>query len=126
MQAVATAPIRAAVVESTDAPPSHAYLLQLLVLNLVLQLFDGVATYYGLQIGFQEANPILLASFGIVGIGPALLFFKLKAAALLLLVYWLTPVAIGVTVLRFLAAVYCCLSLGPWLAKFLSFAATIA
>jgi hypothetical protein len=52
--------------------------------------------------------------------------FKLKAAALLVVVYRLAPGAIGATVLRFLAAVYCCLSLGPWLAKFLALAATIA
>jgi hypothetical protein len=127
MQAVATAPVRTAIVESIDVgEPSQAYLFQLLMLNLMLQAFDGIATYIGLQVGFQEANPLLLASFGVMGTGPALLLFKLKAAALLVVVYRLAPTAVGVTVLRFLAAVYCCLSLGPWLAKFLSLAATIA
>jgi uncharacterized membrane protein len=127
MEAVAAAPTRTATVESLDeAEPSQAYLFQLLMLNLVLQAFDGIATYIGLQVGFQEANPLLVASFGVMGIGSALLFFKIKAAALLVVVYRLAPPRIGATVLRFLAAVYCCLSLGPWLAKFLALAATIS
>jgi hypothetical protein len=67
-----------------------------------------------------------LASFGIIGTGPALLLFKVKAAVLLVLVYRLAPPTIGVTVLRLLATVYCCLSLGPWLAKFLALAVTIS
>lgn len=127
MQAVATAPSRAALVETLDtAEPSRTYLFRLLTLNLILQVFDGIATYIGLQLGFQEANPILLASFGVIGTGAALLFFKLKASVLLAVVYWLAPPTIAAGVLRFLAAVYCCLSLGPWLAKFLAYAATIA
>jgi hypothetical protein len=127
MQAVAIAPVRTAIVESIDAAePSRTYLLKLLMLNLVLQAFDGIATYNGLQVGFQEANPILLASFDLIGSGPALLLFKTQAAALLVLVYRLAPPTVGVAVLRLLAAVYCCLSLGPWLAKFLALAATIS
>jgi hypothetical protein len=127
MQAVASAPIRTAFVESIDVEePTRAYALQLLLLNLVLQAFDGIATYIGLQVGFQEANPLLLASFGILGTGPALLLFKVKASVLLMLVYRFAPTKIGVTVLRFLATVYCFLSLGPWLAKFLALAATIS
>jgi hypothetical protein len=127
MHAVATAPVRTSIAEPIEvAKPTQAHLFQLLMLNLVLQAFDGIATYFGLQVGFQEANPLLLASFGIIGTGPALLLFKMKAMVLLLVVYRLAPPAIGVAVLRLLAAVYCCLSLGPWLAKFLALAATIS
>lgn len=126
MQAVATAPVAIAEPTTEAAAPARTYLLQLLMLNLVLQAFDGIATYIGLQVGFQEANPLLLASFGAIGTGPALLLFKLKAAALLVIVYRFAPPKVGVTVLRLLAAVYCCLSLGPWLAKFLALAATVS
>jgi hypothetical protein len=101
------------------------HLNQLLVLNLVLQVFDGVATYQGLGVGFGEANPLLVAAFHAVGVGPALLLFKAKACGLLVLLYRFTPTASGIKVLRLLAAVYCALSLFPWLGKFLYFAASI-
>lgn len=99
------------------------HLYRLLVLNLALQLFDGVATYQGLRLGFREANPLLIAAFDLLGVGPALLLFKAKACGLLVLLHRATPARIGVTVLRVLAAVYCVFSLGPWLGKFVSLAA---
>lgn len=99
-----------------------AHLYRLLILNLTLQLFDGVATYQGLRLGFHEANPILAAAFGFLGVGPALLLFKAKACGLLVLLHRATPARVGVTVLRGLAAIYCVLSLGPWLGKFASLA----
>jgi hypothetical protein len=97
----------------------EAHLRQLLGLNLVLQLFDGVATYQGLGVGWGEANPLLVAAFGMIGVGPALLFFKAKACGLLLLVHRFTPVPVGIKVLRLLAVVYCTFSLAPWLTKFM-------
>ena len=39
---------------------------------------------------------------------------------LLVLLHRATPERVGVLVLRALAAVYCVLSLGPWLGKFVS------
>jgi len=99
---------------------SHLY--RLLILNVALQLFDGVATYQGLRVGVREANPILCAAFGLLGVGPALVLFKAKACGLLVLLHRATPARVGVTVLRALAAVYCLLSLGPWLGKFVSLA----
>jgi Domain of unknown function (DUF5658) len=104
----------------------RAYLNRLLVLNIVLQAFDGIATYQGLQMGFREANPLLLFCFAWLGVGPALLLFKTNACALLWLVKRTTPLRVGVPLLRGLAAVYCLLSLGPWLGKFISLAATLA
>lgn len=101
----------------------HAH--RLLVLNLALQLFDGVATYQGLRLGFKEANPILVAAFGLIGVGPALLLFKAKACGLLLLLHRTAPATIGIHIMRGLAAVYCVLSLGPWLGKFASLAADL-
>jgi hypothetical protein len=100
----------------------ETHLYQLLILNVALQLFDGVATYQGLRFGVREANPILVAAFGLLGVGPALVLFKAKACGLLVLLHRATPARVGVTVLRALAAVYCLLSLGPWLGKFVSLA----
>jgi hypothetical protein len=99
--------------------PVEGHLGDLLVLNLALQLFDGIATYQGMQVGFREGNPLLLALFAKIGVGPALLLFKAKACGLLLLVHQTAPARLGVRVLRLLAAVYCLLSLGPWLGMFL-------
>lgn len=97
-------------------------LYRLLILNLALQLFDGVATYQGLRLGFHEANPILASAFGLLGVGPALLLFKAKACGLLVLLHRATPARVGITVLRALAAIYCVLSLAPWLGKFATMA----
>ena len=99
------------------------HLYRLLILNVALQLFDGVATYQGLRLGFKEANPLLLAAFGLLGVGPALLLFKAKACGLLVLLHRAAPRPIGVAVMRALAAIYCVFSLGPWLGKFASLAA---
>jgi hypothetical protein len=96
----------------------EGHLGNLLILNVALQLFDGIATYQGIQVGFREGNPLLLAVFAKIGVGPGLLLFKAKACALLLLVHQTAPPRLGVPVLRMLAAVYCVLSLGPWLAMF--------
>lgn len=103
--------------------PVDLHLYRLLLLNLALQLFDGVATYQGLRLGFEEANPILLAVFGLIGVGPTLLLFKAKACGLLVLLHRIAPREVGVTIMRGLAAVYCIFSLGPWLGKFASLAA---
>lgn len=99
-----------------SSPETH--LAQLLALNLLLQVFDGVATYQGLRIGWHEANPVLVAIFGVLGVGPGLLIFKLEACGLLVLVHRYTPAPVGIKVLCLLAAVYCTLSLAPWMAKF--------
>jgi hypothetical protein len=107
----------------TQTVEMHLY--RLLILNLALQLFDGVATYQGLRMGFREANPILIAAFDFLGVLPALLLFKAKACGLLVLLHRATPARVGITVLRALAAIYCVLSLGPWLGKFVSLAFTM-
>lgn len=104
----------------------EAHVFRLLLLNLLLQVFDGVATYQGLRVGFKEANPLLVAAFQAIGVGPALLLFKVKACGLLVLLQRTTPAPMSLAVLRILAAVYCALSLAPWLGKFLALAATLA
>jgi hypothetical protein len=98
-------------------------LYRLFVLNMALQLFDGVATYQGLQIGFQEANPILVQAFSQIGILPTLVLYKAYACGLLVILHRVTPARLGVPIMKGLAAVYCIFSLGPWLGKFASAAA---
>jgi hypothetical protein len=92
----------------------------LLLLNLALQLFDGVATYNGMSLGWLEANPLLVNAFAALGLVPALLLFKALACGLLLLLYRTAPRWLMNHSLRVLAAVYCVCSLGPWLAKFIA------
>jgi hypothetical protein len=104
----------------------EAKLWALLALNVVLQVFDGIATYEGLRLGWGEANPLLVAVFELMGVGAGLLLFKLKACVLLLLVYRFTPVPVGIRVLQLLAAVYCTFSLAPWMAKFGYLGASLA
>jgi len=90
----------------------------LFVLNVALQLFDAVATYEGLRMGVQEANPILARAFAHFGVAPALLLFKAVACGLLLLLYRNHQHRIVMPALALLAGVYCVLSLVPWLIKF--------
>ena len=90
----------------------------LFVLNVALQLFDAVATYEGLRIGVEEANPILVRIFDQFGVVPALLLSKAMACGLLLLLYRNHRHRMVMPALAFLAIVYCVLSLVPWLIKF--------
>ena len=91
----------------------------LFALNIALQVFDAVATYQGLQIGWKEANPILASAFLSMGVFPTLLFSKGMACALLCLLHY-SGRQLVVPALRFLAAVYCGMSLFPWLTKYLT------
>jgi hypothetical protein len=92
----------------------------LFVLNIALQVFDGVATYQGLRVGWQEANPILVAAFAHLGVGPALLLFKANACGLLFLLNRYNHHALVPAALALLAAVHVLLSLLPWSYKFLN------
>ena len=49
--------------------------------NLALQLYDGLATYVGLNAGFAEANPLLQWAFGHVGPASALFRTDWKCSA---------------------------------------------
>ena len=98
---------------------------RLLALNLALQIFDGVATYQGLRVGFSEANPLLMAAIRTIDVAPALLLFKANACGLLVLLYRFTPSDVGVRALRLLALVYCAMSFLPWLGKFFYLAVSV-
>ena len=38
---------------------SSSVVYPLFLLNVVLQLFDGLSTYQGVQLGWQESNPLV-------------------------------------------------------------------
>ena len=100
------------------APRSLFY--DLFLLNIVLQLFDGMATYAGVQMGVGEANQLLRNAFAVWGVGPSLILFKGLACGMLLLLYRNAGEEIGRPALTLLATVYCVCSLFPWWVKLIS------
>lgn len=89
-------------------------LFALLLVNVALQVFDGIATYSGIRVGFGEGNPLLAHAMDVFGLASTLIVAKL-AACLLLGVLWVnrqSPLALPGLALT--AAVYAGCSLGPW------------
>jgi hypothetical protein len=93
---------------------------QLFVLNVCLQMFDGIATYQGMQFHWGEGNPLLLSWMPLLGIGPTLLLFKAKACAFLILLRRLGARPVVQDSLVILAAVYGMFSFVPWLTRIVS------
>jgi hypothetical protein len=56
-------------------------LFALLMLNVALQVFDGLATYHGMRVGFGEGNPLLVEAMAVVGPAAALVLTKPTPAA---------------------------------------------
>ena len=90
-------------------------LLTLLVLDILLQIFAGVATAQGLRLGLQEGNRLLAAAFSYWGVGLSLLVFKSFACGALVFVYAAAKRKVARTALGAIAVVYCTCSLVPWL-----------
>jgi Domain of unknown function (DUF5658) len=110
-------------VQARCAPYQQArssFLFRLLLLNIVLQIFDGVATCSGLHLGIREANPLLRGAFHTWGVVPTVLFFKVNACVLLLFVYRFASERIVMPALSVLACAYSIGSLIPWLAAFVA------
>ena len=93
---------------------------QLFLLNLSLQLFDGIATWQGLQLHWVEGNPILAASMPYLGVGCTLLLFKAKACGLLVLLRRCGARQFVPESMIALATVYAFFSFIPWLGNILS------
>lgn len=68
---------------------SRGTIVLLALLNVALQIFDGIATYVGWQ-QHGEMNPILSAGFDRFGAGPTLVAAKV-GAMLLVIVLATTP-----------------------------------
>ena len=62
-------------------------LRDLLILNLTLQVFDGLFSYQAFSLGAAEANPFVSAAISSWGVTYGLLYKKILACALLLLVF---------------------------------------
>ena len=92
----------------------------LFLLNLALQVFDGVATYQGLQHHWAEGNPLLLSSMPYLGVGTTLLLFKAKACGFLVVLRRLGNRAFVYESLVVLATIYGFFSFIPWLARLVS------
>ncbi len=86
----------------------------LVLVNLALQLFDGAATYAGLNAGYGEGNPILCWALARLDPLSALFLFKLQACACVLLLWRLRRNRLAAPALLLSAAVYVACSLAPW------------
>jgi hypothetical protein len=93
---------------------------QLFLLNLCLQLFDGIATYEGLRWHWNEGNPLLLAAIPYLGVGTTLLLFKAKACGFLVVLRRLGERPLVYESLVVLATVYTFLSFIPWMTRIVS------
>ncbi len=85
----------------------------LVILNLALQLFDGVATYTCWE-QCGEGNPLLRAGFEVWGAGPTLLLSKLFAGVLLLFLIRASHRMLVKVGLLLTIAAYTAFSLVPW------------
>lgn len=104
---------------ASSVPERNQMLYRLFVLNILLQIFDGVATYSGLQLGVREGNPLLCSAFHWWGVVPTLLVLKATVCVLLLFVYRVAREQLALPALTVLASVGAACSFIPWLAAFL-------
>ncbi len=87
----------------------------LFLLNICLQLFDGVATYIGVAGSpAGEGNPLIAGAMTEIGIGTALLLFKAKACGFLVLLRHLAGRPLVGEALLTVAATYGAFSFVPW------------
>jgi hypothetical protein len=93
--------------------PAPTIVLFLVVSNIALQLFDGVATYVGWE-RCGEGNPLLRAGFDVWGAGPTLLGAKLGAAIVLLLLLRTVHRRLVTVGLSITFAAYVAFSVVPW------------
>jgi|SRR5262245_12579733 len=89
----------------------HATLGQLLIVNLLLQLVDGLASYHIISAGVPEENPMVASAIESWGVMGGLLYSKLLGCALVVLLFFLGHKVhlIAARGLTILAYVYSCL-----------------
>src|SRR5437899_1765350 len=95
---------------------SEQRLHQLFLLNLCLQIFDGVATYHGLRF-WGEGNPLVAGAIPYLGLAGTLCLFKAKACGFLVLLRRLGPRPFVRQSMVLLATVYGFFSFLPWMAR---------
>ena len=89
-------------------------LFSLLLLNLALQAFDGMATYMGLHAGFGEGNPILASGIASFGPGATLVTAKLVACRFLAVLWVNRESRLAGPGFAITALVYATCSFAPW------------
>ena len=104
-------------------PIPESRLHQVFVLNVALQLFDGIATWQGHWL-WGEGNPVLQTLMASLGVGFTLMLFKAKACALLVVLRRCWRYREAYDALIVLAAFYTSFSLLPWMLRFVSLLAT--
>ena len=100
-------------------PVPESRLHQLFVLNVALQLFDGIATWQGVHL-WGEGNPVMQVLMASLGVGLALLLIKAKACIFLVLLRRCWRYREAYEALVVLAAFYTWFSFVPWMARFVS------
>ncbi len=91
----------------------------LVIANLALQLFDGVATYLGWE-RHGELNPILRAGFELWGAGPTLLVAKGAAVAFVLTLARTPRRSLAAFGLALTMSAYLALSFVPWAVRLMA------
>ena len=120
LDSAVAAPLAGAYELAASLAEDSAVLHRLLFLNILLQLFDGIATYSGVHLGIREGNPLLRNAIHLWGVAPGLFVFKAEACALLFIVYRLAGEELARPALGLLAGVYSVCSLIPWLGTFVA------
>jgi hypothetical protein len=102
---------------ATETPAPYALLAASMFLsvwsqfkfNLLLQIFDGLFTYYLLSLGVPEANPLVDAAISMWGKILGLLYWKVLACALIGLIFALRRFRQSLTLkaLTVTSTVYC-------------------
>jgi hypothetical protein len=92
---------------------------ELLLLNLALQVFDGVATLHGVRC-WNEGNPLIRTAIEAFGPVQALLLAKAQACGSLVLVRRVAAPVLAGPVLAVGAGLYLGLSFVPWMTRLLS------
>jgi len=92
--------------------PMSGSLVQLLIINLTLQAFDGFASYHILSAGVPEENPVVASFIATWGVMGGLLFVKSLGCALVMFVFMLGKRVqlIATQGLTVLACLYSCLA----------------
>ena len=99
---------------------TSARLHELFLLNLCLQVFDGIATYQGLHHHWAEGNPLLNSWMPFLGTGATLLLFKAKACGFLVILRRLSDTPFVYESMVALATVYTFFSFIPWMSRIVS------
>lgn len=93
-------------------------MLFLVIVNVLLQVWDGVATYYGLSRGVQEGNPLLRSCMEYWGVGVTLVGAKSVACLFLCYLHEVAHLALSTWGLVFIMVSYFVCSFVPWLVLF--------